>query len=207
MGWFKNLFKKKVGGTVFGNILRNVGNRYSAGLYSIAFPVPLSLREMPGYSMLYPQETQLQTQRGFFDGWDIPDLGDVIDTVLDNLDAGEWIDDNIPEEVVDVIDTILGDTPDPDFAESVGLNANGDIIDPDLFNNEVVNVVPQQDNTPSGQTITNNAPIQNPSVTASPIGNFGTSAMSWIKENVVLFGAIVVVVPIAIYFIYKKIKK
>lgn len=40
MGLFKNIFKKKPGGTFVGNMLRGIGDKFTGGLVSAAFPAP-----------------------------------------------------------------------------------------------------------------------------------------------------------------------
>lgn len=38
MGFFKNIFKRKPGGTVVGNLVRGVADNFSGGLYSSVYP-------------------------------------------------------------------------------------------------------------------------------------------------------------------------
>lgn len=40
MGLFKKLFAKQPGGSVFGNLLRGVGDKFTGGLYSSVFKAP-----------------------------------------------------------------------------------------------------------------------------------------------------------------------
>jgi len=38
MGFFKNIFKRKPGGTVVGNLVRGVADNFTGGLYSSVYP-------------------------------------------------------------------------------------------------------------------------------------------------------------------------
>lgn len=122
MSWFSRLFKKKAGGTVVGNVLRAVGNHYSAGLWGKFFPAPISARVIPTFRSLYPQ---YEIERGLFDDIVVPDLGDVIGTVLDALDNNEYLDGVIPDDVIDILDTMLGDEIPEDFASENGMTTGG----------------------------------------------------------------------------------
>jgi hypothetical protein len=45
MGLLKGLFKRKEGGTFFGNVIRGVGDKFTGGMMSVVNPAPIGLNQ------------------------------------------------------------------------------------------------------------------------------------------------------------------
>lgn len=222
MGFWSKLFKKKEGGTTFGNILRAVGNHYTGGLYSIAFPVPLSMRTTEGFAILFPHltpEAQAQTQRGFFDNIVIPNLGNVIGVVAGNLDTGVWLEDTIPDAVINLLDDLTGPDAEVVVAESVGMDVYGNVVNSDIVddinNNPIPGGLPPYISA-DGSVIDNNTQTTNnanspssstPNAISSTVKGWFDKTLSWVKSNVMLAIGVPVAVGVALYFGYKYLIK
>lgn len=63
-GKLKNLFKKKEGGTVIGNLLRKAGDTFTGGAYSALFPKPTAADVAKQQGVALPQTQSIGTIEG-----------------------------------------------------------------------------------------------------------------------------------------------
>ena len=226
MGWFKNLFKKKPGGTRLGNLLRTVGDHYTAGIYSMVFPAPPNIA-MPVLTR-YAEFTQ---RRGVFSNLIKPGgllgaaggvlngsgvSGDPNATAVENLlttvgadlMSGNLNIDDLSDEVIDTIDQALGDTMPGFVQDLMGIDQHGNVVNQDVANNGGWNVSidvgggNNGNNTGGGNTNNSNGNNANDSEGQM---KWVQRALQWVKQNVVTVAvASTALVGGVIYFVIKK---